>query len=481
MIHSYLLSAFAACALSSAAQDATPAAELAPEFAVAEQGPFSVVIDLSGTFDEPSAIELAYEPEVYSGELVIAGVEQPDTVIAGQWLVKFETKKIDEQIVQAQMDLEMARTSFARQVEEAKHKGEASAIELKSKQMAYENAEQTLLTFKDVLMPMKIAEAELGIQSSKDRLEDSVKQFAQLLKMYDSDDLVEETEEIVISRERRSLEQARTRLTFSLRRHDLFKDVTIQRELNGYEFDYRKASNAWELAQIVASTSASKTQGAVEKARLQLKLQERSFKQLEADRERMTIHAPAAGIAVPGQLVRGKWTRLDENARSLRVGEKVSAGKVLFTIVQPGPKLVRTTIPEANVLAVKAGQEATFTPAASAKSKFEGEVISVARVSADGNYDAWLAADSSDSRLIAGNSCTIQLVTAEMANAVSVPSRAVSRKGGSDWVHVKREGGGEVDSRQVRTGAESQGRTVILSGLKAGESVRLDGLKGAGK
>ena len=228
----------------------------------------------------------------------IGKVEQAGPVIAGQWLVKLDTEKIDQEIERARMDLEIARAKLERQTEEAKHQEEASAIQLANAEMAYRSAEQTLTTFKDVLMPMKIAEAELNIQSAKDRLKESEEQFEQLMKMYGSDDLVEETEEIVLNREKRSLEQSRKRLTFSLRRHELLTTVDIPRELQGYELAFRKATNAWEVAKVTSRMDLEKSANELAKARWELARQEDSFEALQRDREALTIRAPAAGVAV---------------------------------------------------------------------------------------------------------------------------------------------------------------------------------------
>ena len=472
MTHHCLLSALAVLALNSShALQSTDVDTVA-----AQRGPFSVELDLTGTFDEPAAVEVAYRPKVYSGELVVAEAGGPGAVITGQPLIKLESEKIDEQLEQAQMDLRIARTSLARQSEETKHKEEASAIELQSAEMAFHNAEKTLATFKEVLMPMKIEEAQLGIQSTKDRLKESEEQFAQLQKMYGSDELVEETEEIVLAREKRSLEQSRKRLTFSLRRHDLFTTVDVPRELERYEFDLRKATNALDLAKVTSTLNVEKARSELEKARWKLEHQELDYQQLQSDREALTIAAPEAGMAVPGQLVRGKWTRLEETTRSLRPGEKLASNKVLFTIVQPGPTLVRTTVPEASVLDVQPGQPATIAPAASPNSAMAGKIVSVAQVSSDGNFDAWLEVDQSDPRLIAGNSCEISLTIVELPDAISVPSSSISKENGLDIVHVWAND--EARAREVKVGAQSRGRTVILSGLEAGELVLQNAPKG---
>ena len=463
---------FAACAVTPSLVLGAPARGAVPqnpETVAAKKGPFSVIQEFTGSFDAPDAIEVAYRPEVYQGVLEVAEAATPGPVAKGQLLVRFLTKKIDEQIKDAELELRIARTNARRLTEEAKRKEEAHALELESARVTYENAKQTYETFKDVLMPMRIAEAELSLQARKDRLKESEEQFVQLQKMYKSDDLVEETEEIVLRRSKRSLEQSRARMAFTLRRQKLRLDVDIPRELSGYELKFRQATNDWELAKATSKLRVEQSANELQKAMLKLARQERSLEDLKRDREALTIKAPAAGIAVPGWLVKGKWTGLAKNTKTLRPGEKASANNILFSIVTPGPRMVRTTIPESVVLDVKIGQNATVAPAAIPNAKLAAKVFRVARVSADGNFDAWLEVAKPDARLIAGNSCKITLTTSELEEAITVPSTALSKSGGHSVVHLWKDG--KSKPRQVQVGATSRGRTVILSGLAAGEHV----------
>jgi len=440
-----------------------------PKTVAAKSGPFSVIQELTGSFDAPDAAEVAYRPKVYSGSLEVAEAAAPGPVAKGQVLIRFRTKKIDEQIKDAELELRIARTNARRLTEEAKRKKEAHAIEIESAQASFKNAKQTYETFKDILMPMRVAEAKLSLQSSKNSLKESEEQFVQLQKMYKSDDLVEETEEIVLRRAKRSLEQSKTRMAFTLRRHKLRLDVDIPRELRGYELKFRTATNVWELAQATSKLRVEQSSTELERSLLKLARQERSFTELEHDRNALTIKAPTAGIAVPGWLVKGKWTGLASNTKTLRPGGKAAANTILFSIVTSGPKIVRTTIPESAVLDVKVGQSAKVAPAATPRATLTAKIVRVARVSADGNFDAWLEVATPDARLIAGNSCKITLATSKLENAITVPATAISKAGGHSVVQVWKNG--ESKSREVRVGATSRGRTVIRSGLAAGEVV----------
>ena len=440
-----------------------------PETITVERGPFTVELELSGAFDEPDAVEVKYRPQVSKGELEIAEVAEPGEVREGQLLVRFDAEKIDEQIEQAQIDLKIARTSAERLAQELSHKEEAAAIQLESARMAHEKAARALETFRDVLMPIQLAEAELSLQGSKDRLKEEEEQFVQLEKMYKSDDLVEETEDIVLNRARRALERSREQMKFTLRRHELRTTVDIPRELKDHEFSLRKAANAWELAQATSRLAVDQSLTEMRKSQLALERQEEQLQKLLEDRAALTITATRAGLAVPGQLARGKWTKLAPTPGGLAVGDKVSANQVLFSIVQWGPAVVRTTVPEASVLDVEVGQAATVTPAATPDSSLAAEITRVARVSADGNFEVWLRVAEPDERLIAGNGCSIRLTTLSVPDAIAVPIGAVTRDGDRTLVHVWKDG--EAQPQEVKLGRSSDARVQILSGLSVGDRV----------
>ena len=67
----------------------------APATVEAQRGPFTVTLELSGTYVPRDAKEVAYRPEAYGGELEVVEAVEAGPVVKGQTLVRFETDKID--------------------------------------------------------------------------------------------------------------------------------------------------------------------------------------------------------------------------------------------------------------------------------------------------------------------------------------------------------------------------------------------------
>ena len=441
-----------------------------PGLVAVEKGPFEVVLDLKGTFDQPEATEIAARPKVYKGPLEVVEAARSGKVRAGQTLVKFKTDSFDEQLEKATLDYELAKTRFEKLSLETKHKEEAEAIKLKTAEMSHQKSLQTYETFRDVLMPIRLAEIELSLKSSKDRLKDEEEQFEQLQKMYKDDDLVEETEEIVLNRSRRSLEAQRKRAVFTARRYELQTEVEIPRELEGYEFGLRKATNSLALAKATSELSLAQSQGELRKAKMALDKQKADLEKLAADRGALTLTTESNGMAILGQLVKGKWTKLSSSPQGLSAGTKASANQVLYTLVHSGPRVVRASVPESSVLDVRPGQTATLEPAATPGSTLSARVTQVAPVSSNGSFDVWLEVEEPNAKLLPGNACGVKLMTHDLTDALTVPATAVKKDGDRSIVHVM--AGGEVEPREVEVGRSSGGRVQILSGLSAGDLVQ---------
>ena len=446
-----------------------PAAGDEPDRVTVKKAPFEIVLSLDGSFDQPDAVAVKARPEVYKGALEVVEAAAPGQVQAGAMLVKFDAVEMDRQIEKAALDLEIALKNFERLSRETGHKEETAAIQLATAEMAWEKSRQTLENFREVLMPMRIEEAELSLQSSKDRLKDEEEQFEQLQKMYKSDDLVEETEEIVLNRARRGLEQQRKQMTFTLRRHELQMEVEFPRELQGYEFALRKATNDFGLAKATHELGLELAHGELEKAERALDQQESELGRLRGDRAFLEITAPSGGLAVRGELAKGKWTKLATEPGGLKAGSKVSANQVLYTIVQAGPRVVRTVVKEASILEVEPGQTAMIAPTATPGARLEAKVRRVAPVSTDGRFEVWLQLEEGDSRLLPGNACKIELTTLHEPDALLVPESAVRRDGDRATVHVWKNGASRP--REVELGRTHKKKVQVLSGLKAGEQV----------
>jgi multidrug resistance efflux pump len=449
------------------------AKEDAPVTVEATKGAFHATLTLDGVFDAVGAEEVAWRPATKRGndeEHPILEVAPFGPVQAGQTLLRLDTSDVDEEIATAEADLAVARASLAQKVEEVARKKEENDAAVERAVADARRADEALSTFEKEQAPLRREQAALELERVKDSITDQKEELAQLEKMYKADDLVEETEEIVMKRAKRALERSTTSLGHEERSQALLLRFELPREEEALRLDRRKTAAEADLARATASATVAAAEADLAKERLDLGTKEKALGKLRKDREGMTLKAPAAGVALPGPLARGHWTSPRDTAQALRVGGRAGPNSVYFTIVKPGAVEVLSSIEEGSVLDVKAGTSAVVVPTALPAVELPARVAEVRASSVDGKFDVRLTLSTPDERLLPGFGCEVRVDLGERADAITVPKSAVGEKDGKHVVHVA-TAGGKSEAKVVVVGPTSDGRTQILKGLSGGEKV----------
>jgi len=161
-------------------------------------------------------------------------------------------------------------------------------------------------------------------------------------------------------------------------------------------------------------------------------------------------------------------------------GHSVSAGDVLFQIVDPSELWIRARVPEHDVPRVRADDDASYrilgldewlpiqirgeSPAAS--------VVTVGRTVArtSRTVDIIYALHSPDPRLRVGATVRVAVPAGESALAVTVPRSALVQDEGRDIVYIQTSGEA-FEERLVRVGSRAGAWVALSSGVVAGDRV----------
>jgi len=257
-----------------------------------------------------------------------------------------------------------------------------------------------------------------------------------------------------------------------------------------------KKGMATQQALDAATAERDRAKAALDSADANLAIANADLKLQQADLAKSTIYAPIDGIVL---------------TRSVDPGQTVASSlqaPVLFVIAADLRKMeLKAAIDEADIGAVKAGQNARFTVDAFPERPFNAEIrdISYASVTTDGvvTYDARLDVDNGELLLRPGMTATVSVVTKQAKGALTVPSSAfryrptetrergfsllsmfTGRGGrGGRWRNSQQdkpaEGlrtlyvleGGQPRRVDVKVGATDGDVTEVLSGLKEGDKV----------
>lgn len=448
-----------------------PASAEDPETVAVTRVPFGDSIEVKGTFIPAEAHGIKVDLEVYSGPLEIADDVPLGAVEEGQPLIRFKRKWFERQMEAMRLDVDLARLKFELQEKSFRRQQVSIRLSKLEAKRKYDRAKDDFEFFDQADESMRFAEREQGMQARRDRLENQREELAQLEKMYSSDDLTEETEEIVLKRSRRQLKRAEKSAKFSERRHERWLKKTRGRDREDRALGLERAKLGYEKVMETADAELEQAYLSLKKARIGLRNLDEKLDKLKGDEAQLELRAPVQGLAVPGAWSGSAWPGYAGAKKRLEPGKRVKAGSDLITVLPAGPLHVRTSIEEKVLLQVKPGMAAGVVPIADMSTTHAARVVEVAPVGDKGKYDVTLALGVEDERLFPGMACEITIVLSTGEAALVVPASAVTERDGQTVVFVM----GDEGPRQVAIvpGKAKAGLVSVDKGLEEGQRVLL--------
>lgn len=247
-------------------------------------------------------------------------------------------------------------------------------------------------------------------------------------------------------------EVANALATVQLARTELQRAERLHKEqlLSQSEFDQKKAqTESAERQYDVARNAAAQQYQALLAARARVTMAQKAL----AD---TTVRAPFAGVV---------------GERFVSVGDYVTRGTKVASVMRVDPLRVELTVPEQYVSVVAAGRPVIFEVDAYPGETFTGEVRFVSPSVAAETRALTIEAmvPNPENRLKPGFFATARIAQATTAPGVVVPAAAVRSVSGTERIFVVN--GDRAEERIITTGQAVGDRVEVTSGLKAGERV----------
>lgn len=458
------------------AADAKAAAAAKPASHIVTSGPLKIEVELEGLFEADQMSEIVVRPKSWSTLEVLEAVAHGQKVSQGQTLVKLDMTKIDTAIKEAKTANELAEISLAQAIEDLAIAETSHPIELKNAEQVAKVAAEDLKRYLEIEAPMAVESAKFSLKTSERYLLYQKEELRQLEKMYKQDDLTEETEEIILQRARNTVEAGEFSFAQTKLRSQRTLTMTLPRQLDAARETARVAAVAWQRAKMALPAALQGKKLALLKQQRDHRKATDKFKELVADRDRLIIKSPVAGIVYYGKCTSGKWSGGSEARGKLRPDGKLTAGSVVMTIVNPDSLHVRVSVPEKNIGQVRSGMSADVVPTNNADARLGAKISSLSSIPVSGtSFEAKLALEVSpaDAKVVAGMTCKVKVLTYFNAQALAVPSSAVF----TDEVHDQQRyvliklTSGKHERRNVKAGHKSGDKTEIMDGLKVGDSI----------
>ena len=190
-------------------------------------------------------------------------------------------------------------------------------------------------------------------------------------------------------------------------------------------------------------------------------------RQAAGNADRMSIHAPIAGMAVVKTMWKGN------NMADVQEGEEVRAGVPVVDIVNPKAMRVRARVNQADVNELQVGQAVRIGLDAYPALGFDGRVAQISPLGVTSVLSAKVRTfvvlvnvQGSHPNLMPDLSASLDVTLARVPRAIVVPRDAIRRDGDRTMVRVQR--GDSFDDRVVTLGAVNAHEAVLASGVEEG-------------
>ncbi len=442
-----------------------------------KKGPFKVELSLKGGFEPEKTFPLSVRLKEWKVLEVRKAVPHGTHVKRGQTLVEFKLEEIDKLIADMTTDHQLAELTL-KQAEESLHLMEAATpIDLELAQRAKRNSDQDLARYLEVERPMQQKVEDFLLKTANNMLEYEQAELRELEKMYKANNVVEETEEIILKRQRDMVDRAKISLELSKMLHDTAVKFTIPREEESRKTEAVRQRLLLEKNQTSLPIALSQQKLELEKLKVAEARSGERLKKIQDDRAAMTVTAPADGVVYYGQYINGEWSGGAAVSERLKAGGNVASGEVFLTIVKTRPLTLKVAVAEKELEWVHPGLEATVVPTGYPDQRLAAAVARVDGMpTAAGKFEAVLEFSHLGKKAAAimpGMTATAKLVPYLAKEALTVPASAVF----SDEEHETRKfvyfvgKGRKAKKHTVTVGKKNDDRVEILKGLNPGDKI----------
>jgi RND family efflux transporter MFP subunit len=459
------------------AEGGSDAKAAGPATCTVKRGPFKIELSLKGGFEPEQTFPLSVRLKEWKMLEVRKVVPHGTRVKQGDTLVEFNLEEIDKLIADLATDRQLAELTLKQAEVSLRLMEAATPIDLELAQRAKRNADQDLARFLKIERPMEEKIEDFSLKMTENMLEYEQAELRELEKMYKAKDMVEETEEIILKRQRDTVERAKFSVEVAKMLHETAKQFTIPREDESHKTEAARQGLLLEKARTGLPMALDRQKLELEKLKVEAVRTGQRLQKIQEDRAAMTVKAPADGVVFYGQYVGGEWTgSLNVNER-LKVNGNVASGEVFMTVVKTRPLAMKVAVAEKELQWLHPGLEATVEPTGYPERKLAATVTRIDEVpTVAGKFEALLELHHLGKKaamLMPGMTGVAKLVAYRTSEALTVPSSAVfsdEDREGRKFVYLVGRSG-KAKRRSVVVGKKNDDRVEILKGLDAGEKI----------
>ena len=438
-----------------------------------EKAPFRIEHRFSATAIPTTVDSLRLDPLSWTDFTVEKIVDHGSSVKKDDVLISFEREGYERHLEDQKNALAQRQLAYATQELAFSKLKQEVEISLTATRRAKEMADEDLAYFTKTGRPAQEAGIAQQLKKYEFRLDSAKEELKQLKQMYEADDLTEETEEIILERQKISVESAEFDLKEAKRTLAQKLKVTIPRSAESYQQKTDQATIALAKAEKDLPRSLETAKLALTAAQVGLERAKLELERLEKDAALLEWKAPNDGVLFYGGFEDGNWA-LGELAKTLSLGGKLPPRRSLATVVPGESALVlNSRVAAAVARTLPLDSKVAVTIAGREDLGLTGTISQIDSIpGADKQYGLTVTTEwPEDFKLPASSQANCVAVVYDKDDSIVLPSKALRAGPDGAWSVGIKLADGKTERRVVTRGRVSSDSTEILGGLESGQVV----------
>jgi len=441
---------------------------------VVKASPFETSLSIDATFLPAGAVVHKLHPEQWSKFEIKKLLPHGSAVKKGETIIAFDREDYQKHLAESKKAVATRKIALARAERELADLEITTPRSLEGQEIAFERHQESLEYFKKTSRAIQEKNARESLARAKRSLEYVEEELKQLLQMYEEDGVTEETEEIILKRQRSAVETAK----FSLEKMALSTKRTLEKTIPEQAVDLQRAFDSAKLSFETAKLNLPRTleekRHAVAKQQRQDVEADKKLKDLEGDAKWLEFKAPADGHVFYGEISEHSWS-LGSTSKFLFVNGSAPAKTTILSFVPTGAQLnLHSGVDQKQRLQLAVGNKGSASVDGIENSSFPVEITSLDHIpGAGGKYKLAMKVNlPNDTPLVGGMKAKVKLVTYRNEKALTVPKAAIKTEGEKSTVRVKMADGKD-EVREVKLGRSSGDQVEVLEGLAIDQVILL--------
>ena len=252
-----------------------------------ERKDIRITLTLKGYFEDPEAFPFSVDTTTWSELKVLTPPTHGKHIKKGNSLLTLDLEKIQKKIDDLKYEISISDLNIQILKNEQKRDESLAKIELSKLNRTEKNLIEDMEHFKNVELPFEKKSTVVELKRYEENLSYAMEELNQLKKMYEADDLTEETEEIILQRTQNEV----NRMKFSLEGAKIRNDKRLKLEIPRSEVEKLDESKKKKLSlqtdRIIKPTELIKKKLELKKIEEQKKHLTVNKKRLENDLKKM--------------------------------------------------------------------------------------------------------------------------------------------------------------------------------------------------